>query len=89
MKASFKQYNSFFDLPDEQITEEKLNEIFGAFFGGKSKDAKTKAMDELKAKKSKMAVKPGMKKTVAQAVDDKSDKHGDNRSADFDFAMNR
>src|SRR5271166_1506338 len=52
MKVSFKQFNDLANLTEDQVTEEKLEEIFGAFFGGKKPAEKTAATADLKAKKA-------------------------------------
>jgi hypothetical protein len=52
MKLTFKQFSQLSNLTEDQVTEEKLEEIFGAFFGGKSQPDKDKAVADLKAKKA-------------------------------------
>lgn len=54
MKFTFKQYNDILNLTEDQVTEEKLTEIFGAFFGGKTQPNKDKAVADLKAKKASL-----------------------------------
>lgn len=45
MKMSFKQFSAIVDLPEDQLTEEKLDEIFGL---DKLVDAAKKIMDPAK-----------------------------------------
>lgn len=100
MKLTFKQFSLLSDLSPEQVTEEKLEEIFGAFFGGKSQAEKIKIAAELKAKKAYATLTPQQKAAkqkqwtdfVAQSKagnkpNNVVDKHGERRAADFSYAM--
>jgi hypothetical protein len=64
MKLTFKQFNTLNNLSEDQFTEEKLEEIFGAFFGGKSKEDKAKTIADLKSKKDSLQANL-QKKTAA------------------------
>ncbi len=52
MKVSFKQFNDLANLTEDQVTEEKLEEIFGAFFGSKKPEEKKAATADLKTRKA-------------------------------------
>ena len=54
MKVTFKQYSSLADLTEDQVTEERLEEIFGAFFGNKSPAEKTAATAAIRDKKASL-----------------------------------
>jgi hypothetical protein len=45
MKVSFKQFSKFVDLPQEEVSDEQLTEIFGLFQNNKK-------VDDLKAKRT-------------------------------------
>jgi len=73
MKLSFKQYSALANLTEDQVSEEKLTEIFGAFFGNKSPAAKASAVADLKAKKAglqtSIAAKQGALAKNTKALD--------------------
>lgn len=48
MKASFKQFSQFVDLPEQELSEEQLTEIFSTIFN---------KMDEIKRKKREEEIK--------------------------------
>lgn len=58
MKPTFKQFNQYVSLSDEELTEEKLDEIFGKFFN-KAVDAVTKTAQQKREEeiKKKLAAK--------------------------------
>lgn len=58
MKPTFKQFNEYVTLRDEELSEEKLNEIFGTFFN-KVADAITKTPQQKREEeiKKKLAAK--------------------------------
>lgn len=58
MKPTFKQFNEYVNLRDEELTEEKLDEIFGKFFN-KVADAVTKTPQQKREEeiKKKLAAK--------------------------------
>jgi hypothetical protein len=103
MKASFKQFTTILDLPEDQLTEEKLAEIFG--WSPEEKKAKAqKALADLQAKKSAAMQKVqkakqdreavaragGMSGYTGQGQSKKpavADKHGERRAGDFAFAQ--
>lgn len=64
MKPTFKQFSQFVDLQEEELTEEKLDEIFGSFFN-KAVDAITKTPQqkrEEEIKKKLLAKRTDLKK---------------------------
>jgi len=67
MKLTFKQYNSVAELPHDEVTEEKLTEIFGAFFGNKPQADKNKAVADLRNKKANVQ-KTLQQKTAAKTA---------------------
>lgn len=60
MKVSFKQFSSFVDTPDEELTEEQLTEIFGLF-------ANNKKVDDFKAKRAELLAQKDAKKKEIDA----------------------
>ena len=54
MRASFKQFVDLIDSDPEQLSEEQLTEIFGAFFGKKSPATRDEKVAQLKAEKERL-----------------------------------
>src|SRR5271167_1598613 len=61
MKLTFKQFDTLINLTEDQVTEEKLEEIFGAWFGKKKPEEKTAAV-------AKGKIVAGAKKTDLQTA---------------------
>jgi hypothetical protein len=64
MNISFKQFSQFYDTPLEELTEERLDEIFGMF---KNSDAAKKALADRKKREEDEAAQAAKKRmTVPQ-----------------------
>ena len=77
MKPTFRMFNDYVSLRSEEMTEEKLNEVFGKFFGSAPAAAPQRAAvepklasakEKLDAKKNQAPQRPGQKPAPGKPV---------------------